>query len=526
MKKPSALLLLIGLLYTLNGFCVPLLSSYPSAKPTIFLDFDGQYVVNSTWNGGNPINCSAADMTDAQITEAFNRVAEDFRPFNINVTTDSAVYFAAPPTQRIRVIVTPTNYWMQGVGGVSWTGSFTWGDNTPAFVFSAALGNSPKMVGECCSHESGHTLGLSHQSKYNPGDCSTPFEEYNSGNSSGGEQGWAPIMGNSYYKNLSSWNQGPTPYGCTNVQDNLSIITTQNGFTYRTDDFPETMNSSTTLLSGASFSRTGIITTNTDKDAFRLVFSQASNFHLTAIPFNVASNFVGANLDVRVVLYNASGTAIRTYDPSATMSVTIDTVLNSGTYYLKVDGGGTITPYGSLGSYTLTGASGALPIHDVALSGNIENGRHNLNWKIIADEPIKTIVLESSANGTDFMPVADIAANATKFAYQPLQSGVIYYRLKVTSVINQTVYSNTIALKAPSMAERMFNVSTLVQSDIKVNAGENYRYRIVDVNGRQVVAGNGARGFNTINISNQSDGMYIVLLEGATTRQTERVIKQ
>jgi hypothetical protein len=465
-------------------------------------------------------------MNDAQITEAFNRTAEDYRPFNINVTTDSTVFLAAPLTSRVRIIVTATSYWTSGVGGISWVGSFNWGDDTPGFVFSELLGNSPKMVGECCSHEAGHTVGLSHQSKYGPSDCYAYIEEYNSGNTSGGEMGWAPIMGNSYYKNLTSWNQGPTQYNCASVQDNLAIITSQNGFTYRPDDYSETMNASTNTISLSSFTRNGIITTNTDKDAFRFVLTQNSHFHLSVIPFNVGSNYIGANLDIKLSLFNSAGTLIRTYDPPTTLSVTVDTTLNSGTYFIRVDGGGTVTTYGSLGSYTLTGTAGALPIHDVALTGNTDNNKHNLAWKIIADEPIKTIEIESSTDGRNFSSLNYVDPTAAKFSYQPYQNNNIYYRLKVTSVLFQTVYSNTIILKASSKSEHSFSVSTLIQSDISVNASENYQYRLNDMNGRVIAIGKGVGGFNKINMSNQPGGMYILQLMGSTTQQTERIVKQ
>ena len=60
--------------------------------------------------------------------------------------------------------------------------------------------------------------------------------EYNSGPGTG-EIGWAPIMGVGYYQNLTSWNNGPNSYGCTNYQNDLDVITDViNGFTYRTDD--------------------------------------------------------------------------------------------------------------------------------------------------------------------------------------------------------------------------------------------------------------------------------------------------
>jgi len=526
MKKFSTCLIFtIISLISLEAFSVPKLNSYPGAVATIFLDFDGHTVQSSVWNGGATLYCQPSGLTDPQITEAFGRVAEDYRPFDINITTDQDVFLAAPLNRRMRVIITTTSGWCPGMGGVAYIGSFIWGDDTPAFVFSDMLGFSPKMVGECCSHESGHTVGLSHQSKYD-GDCNIPVEEYNSG-TGGGETGWAPIMGNSYYRNMSNWNNGPTPDGCNNIQDNLSIIATYNGFTYRTDDYTETLNASTYTLPSSNFNLTGIITTNSDKDAFRFTTTQNSNFHLTATPFNVANNWIGANLDIKIELYNSSATLIRTYDPAATLGVTIDTILNAGTYYLKIDGTGNINigEYGSLGGYSFT-STGALPIHDVKLGGTVDKNRHNLNWNIIADEPIKTIVVETSSDGSNFSTLTTVAPSSDKFAYQPYKSSTVFYRLKVTSVLDQTVYSNTIALKGAANTERSFNVSTLVKDEISVNAAQNYQYRLTDINGRTISAGTGLKGINKINISNHPGGIYIIEMFGTDQKQAERIIKQ
>ncbi|MEO6254257.1 MAG: T9SS type A sorting domain-containing protein [Ferruginibacter sp.] len=510
------------LAFSLNAFAVPKLNSLPGATATIFLDFDGHYVQSSVWNGGNPINCAPSGMSDTYITEAFERVAEDYRPFQINITTDSTVFLAAPLNRRMRVIVTTTSGWTSGVGGIAYVGSFRWGDDTPCFVFSNLLGYSPKKVGECCSHESGHTVGLSHQSKYGI-DCNTPIEQYNSGSATAGEIGWAPIMGNSYYRNMSNWNNGPTPYGCTNVQDNLTTITSQNGFGYRGDDYAETLNANTTLLTGNSFNVNGIISTDMDKDAFKFTLAANSNFHFTAVP-----NSIGPNLDIRVELYSSPTTLIRDYDMPLTMSVTIDTILNAGTYFIKVSGTGNanVSSYGSLGSYTISGTKSALPIHAVDLSGTIDKSKHILNWHIIADEPIKTIEIETSANGSNFSPLTNVAPAADKFSYQPYKSSTVFYRLKVTSVIDQTVYSNTIALRGTASSDKLFNVSTLVQNEIVINAAENYQFMITDINGRTLTTGNGLKGINRVNISNRSNGMYFIQLFSKDQKQTERIIKQ
>ena len=527
MKKIfTPLISAVLLMFSLNAFSVPKLNSFPSAVATIFIDFDGQYVQSTVWNNGNPSNCAPSGMTDAQITEAFNRAAEDYRPFNVNLTTDSTVFLAAPLNKRIRIIVTASSSWYPaGYGGVAYIGSFTWGDDTPAFVFSDRHSYSPKKVGETISHESGHTVGLSHQSKY-ASDCNVPTEEYNSGFGSG-ETAWSPIMGNSLSRNFSNWNNGPTPYGCTDVQDNLTIITTQNGFGYRSDDYTDTLAKAYVLQS--NFNVAGVIATNSDKDAFKFTLPGNRTVHITAIPGNVSSNWIGANLDIRLELYNSDSVMIRDYNPLGTLTNAIDTVLTTGTYYLKIYGTGNsnIGAYGSLGSYTLSGTlGGGLPIHDVSLSGTVDKSKHNLSWHIIADEPIKTVEVQASNDGTSFNALTTVAPAATAFSYQPYKSNTVFYRLKVTSVINETAFSNTIALKSAGSSDKLFSVSTLVQNDIVINAAENYQYTLSDINGRTVYTGTGLKGISRVNVSNQASGIYFIQLFNNGQRQTERIIKQ
>jgi hypothetical protein len=332
-------------------------------------------------------------------------------------------------------------------------------------------------------------------------------------------------MGNSYYKNMTGWNNGPTPSGCAATQDNLTIITSQNGFTYRVDDYTETMNNSTTAL-GSSFSRDGIITTSTDKDAFKYSLTQSRAFHMDAVPYNVGANS-GANLDVQVQLYNGN-TLIRTYNPTSTLSVAVDTTLNAGTYYFVVSGVGNEfgSDYGSLGAYTLNGFLGALPIHDITLTGRVDKSIHNLKWNIIADEPIKTQVLEMSTDGIRFTPVNAISTLFSEYQYNTNQVTTIFYRLKVTSVIDQTAYSNVVALKSTAGSGKVFTVSTFVQQDLTINATENFQYRLSDANGRLIAGGIGQKGMNRIDLANKPGGMYILQLLNNNERQTERIIKQ
>lgn len=225
-------------------------------------------------------------------------------------------------------------------------------------------------------------------------------------------------------------------------------------------------------------------------------------------------------------MYNGSASLIRTYDP-ATMNVSIDTVLNAGTYYFVLSGTGNsnISAYGSLGEYTFTGAFAPLPIRSITLNGKAEKGKHSLDWKIVADEPIKTIVVESSNDGSNFSSLTTVAPAAANFSYTAFKNSTVFYRLKVTSVINQTVYSNTIALKTTGNDDNIFQVSTLVQNEILVNAANNYQYRLLGLNGKAILSGTGLKGINKLNVSGLPSGMYIIQLFNENEIQTERIVK-
>src|SRR5205814_3122687 len=78
-----------------------LLHSKPGSKRVIFLDFDGHVMSGNAWtagyNNGNPINCPPWDIdgdpstfNDAErtlIQQVWQRVAEDYAPFDVDVTT-------------------------------------------------------------------------------------------------------------------------------------------------------------------------------------------------------------------------------------------------------------------------------------------------------------------------------------------------------------------------------------------------------------------------------------------------------
>jgi len=327
---------------------VPALNSHPSATAVVYLDFDGEQVNGTSW--GSSITAEPTGYSAAKITEIWSRVASDMQPFDLNVTTEESVYLSAPASRRIRCIVTPSNEWYGSntAGGVAKLGSFPWSGDTPCWVFSDNLANGSKYIAEACSHEVGHTLGLNHDGKSGTA--------YYAGHGSGAV-GWAPIMGNGYFKNLTQWSKGEYS-NATNTQDDLSIITSSgNGFGYRNDDHANQNSGASPLAADSSgaIADTGTIERNDDVDVFAIT---AGDGDLT-ISINPETGY--GNLDIEAELYDAGGNLVASANPSTTLNAALAVGVSSGDYFLHIrpTGYGTAdtgsSDYASLGSYQVSG---------------------------------------------------------------------------------------------------------------------------------------------------------------------------
>ncbi len=326
------------------------LHSNLGASHTIYLDFDGHVTSGTSWNtsfnGGQDIVTPAYDLdgnkasfSDAELQRIqyiWQRVAEDFMPFDVDVTTDDPAIDAliksgsSDSDWGVRVAIggSSTEWYGNTAGGVAYTGSFNWSSDTPVFVFTAQLGGgAEKPTAEAISHETGHALGLSHDGR------TDPSETYYRGHGTG-DTGWAPIMGSSYYKNLTQWSQGEY-LNANNSQDDLAIITSNNGFDYRVDDFGDT-NSQAALLSadGSTLYGSGIIERTTDVDVFTF---NTSGGDLT---LQVDPADRGPNLDILASLYDGVGTLVASSNPIGYLNATINATVAAGQYYLHVSGCG------------------------------------------------------------------------------------------------------------------------------------------------------------------------------------------
>lgn len=323
------------------------LQSLPDAEAVIYLDFDGEVVINSSWNGGERIDAVAPNFSNSQIKEIWLLVSEDFMPFEVNVTTDRRVFNDAPNGKKMQVIFTPSQDWRnRKAGGVAYLNSFRWRRNDPCWVFNKGT----KGAAEAASHEVGHTLGLSHDG------VTDPQKDYYSGHGD-----WGPIMGASYKPNVVQWSKGEY-LNANRKQDDLAIITSgNNGFTYRNDANGNGINNASLLKvesNGAVLAskNDGIIERNNDRDVFKFTTTGGA----VDLLISPASNY--PNLNIKARLLNKEGNGIQVSNPGDALSARIQKDLNAGTYYLEVDGVGDKDPlttgytgYASLGYYSIKG---------------------------------------------------------------------------------------------------------------------------------------------------------------------------
>lgn len=415
---------------------VPKFNSRPGAKGAIYLDFDGQVVTGSGWNNvlEPTINAIGSSYTSNEMISICQVMAEDYAPFNVTVTTDEAIYNAAPVNRRMRVIFTPTVFSsIAGAGGVAFVGSWSSGSGDPCWVSTTGTGNAygASLAG---SHEVGHTFGLSH-------DGLGTAEYYGTGNGA-----WGPIMGAPYGIPIVQFSNGDYT-GATNFEDDLSIISgAGNGVGYMTDDYGNTPATASTLTKNSSgaLAVTGLISTNTDIDYF--TFSTTGGNCQINLKSPAAINTNAVDLNISATLYDVNGGVVLANNPVGAMTSSINQVLAAGTYRLAIEGAaegtydtGGYSKYGSIGTYAISGVipglgSGAVGITEPTVDGVSVREGHGVYLAASAPGQNSTTVIQwSQVSGPPSGTTTFSSPTALNTRATFSRNGLYNLQLKVTT---------------------------------------------------------------------------------------------
>ncbi len=156
------------------------LHSRPGAPNVVYLDFDGHTITGTAWNNstdpleakpfdldGDPSTFNASERS--AIAEIWHRMADDYAPFDIDVTTEEPSSFNSTTGRVLITSKTDANgkaMPSSSAGGIAYIG--VWGRYnyhtyySPALVYFDNLAKGTTYIAESAAHEFGHNLGLSH----------------------------------------------------------------------------------------------------------------------------------------------------------------------------------------------------------------------------------------------------------------------------------------------------------------------------------------------------------------------------
>jgi hypothetical protein len=339
---------------------LPALHSNSGAPATLYLDFDGHFesqfggtrIFGIQFGGYSNVRTPVFDLDGdastfsdgelAAIREIHQRVAEDFAPFNIDVTTINPGNFANGKGLRAAIGGSQRDWYnpdgkKQAAGGISYVDSFTSDDVNTVYAWVDAM--SPAFIADTVSHEAGHAFGLQHQSSYDAAGTKTEY------NTNGNSNLKAPIMGDPQRAARSLWWRGPNSEGRNNIQDDIAVISRPaNGFGFRADDHGDSAATATQMtFASQQWNGSGIIGQTSDVDFFTFEAEGLISAKASVID-------KGPNLDVRLELRDQAGNVIASSDPANSLNAEIRTNVARGRYFLVVASHG---DYGDLGQYTV-----------------------------------------------------------------------------------------------------------------------------------------------------------------------------
>ena len=283
-------------------------------------------------------------------------MAEDYAPFDVDVTTEAAGRAASRATvlgrQSTARACSSAPY---RATSATTAASPTWASTCdtsdcykPALVFPEKLGQQREVHRARPPRTSAGTLSASVTTAVTDGTTRTTPGKATAKRA--GRPSWASAT----TRTSRSGAGASTP---TLTLRKTTWPSSSYGLRYRADDYGNTLAAAATLPAGTTLAVGGVIALATDIDVF--------SFTAAAGPASMSVRPAerGPNLDIQIDVVTTDGNILRQRDPTDTLGADISLTLGTaGAYYLRVQGVGKgdplttgYTDYASLGQYAITG---------------------------------------------------------------------------------------------------------------------------------------------------------------------------
>lgn len=267
---------------------------------------------------------------------------EDYRPFNVNITTNPLVYAKAEEKKRVKISFNQSG---GGLDGACQLNAF----GLPDGSYKCYVKTKNTRLG-IATHEIGHALGLNHDGSWKDG-------AYHKGNDH-----WFPIMG-SDIPMMDGLEYGTFSKGeyemPSNTEDDFALIAQH--LPYKEDLHGDDISTASNLRfrkkdTVFAENNTGIIEKDGDKDLFQFS-TKGGDIKLDIIPFKRWNN-----LHVKASLLDDKGNVILdgvalNHGTKLDQAARILGTLTAGKYYISVSNQGTndYSSYGSVGYFEISG---------------------------------------------------------------------------------------------------------------------------------------------------------------------------
>ncbi|MBY0574282.1 MAG: pre-peptidase C-terminal domain-containing protein [Undibacterium sp.] len=423
------------------------LQSRPGSSYVFYLD------TREVMNGSTPLNGVAKEA----MFRMWQIVSGIYSPYNLNITTDLAVYNTAKTANLSRTGIAHF-YNTEGRANAPLN---SWGTTATSTIYKTVEAGMEYGfdLGMTTSHEMGHQMGMSHDGGGTGGEYYEGIAAFQ----------WGPIMGN-YYRGASwpasmwTWSKGEYSTA-NNHEDDLNMMNSKDAIPYIADDNPTGKALVIDASGGVSPSANwGQIERTSDTDSFTFTTGAGGgvlNLNLDRIEYF-------GMLDVSAKIVNSAGVIVASSSPTVDRKASFTNLaLPTGSYSLVVAGGAEGTPangfsnYSSLGYYamsgTCSGCSGVIgPVEtpltkDVPINGiasdtgaklmyrfEVPSNVANLSFTLSGGTGNADLYTQLNANPTTttYLAKSDGASNAETITIAAPAAGTYKLLLNTVSAVN------------------------------------------------------------------------------------------